>query len=121
MPDSHTRQGGEESSDERLRTLARIVAMTENLSLPSLQRMERTHAVWVKAKPKELATFIKARNPELSDAEVAYKVVVDRTTLYRSPEYRRLKAMLAATSSMPRGSKDRNGNLEAFADYDDDE
>jgi hypothetical protein len=118
MPDSFSDRLGEESSAEKELILSRIIAKYKKLPLARLQRIERTQDEWVESKPKELATFIKARKPELSDAEVAYKVVVDRSTPSRWDEYRRLKALLAAKSSMPRGIKDRNGNLEVFDDFD---
>lgn len=118
MPNSHSNGLGEESSAEKELILSRIFAEYKKLPLARLQRIERTQDIWVMSKPKELAIFIKARKPELSDSEVAYKVVANRSTIWRSDEYRRLKAVLAATSSMPHGSKDRNGNVEAYDDFD---
>ena len=63
---------------------------------------------------KRRAVHLKAMNPEISDANIAVMVGVDRSTLYRSEEYRRLKEAMTPTPSTPCGSFDKDGNIEAF-------
>ena len=68
---------------------------------------------------KEMAIALTVNSPYLSVAEIAEKVGVARTTPYKWPKFMSLWAGLQAahaSASPPRGSKGRDGILEAIDD-----
>ena len=60
------------------------------------------------------AMHLKAFRPELSDTTVAKLVGVNRSTLHRSNEYQRFKALLSEPSEPLHGTADSEGNIEAW-------
>jgi hypothetical protein len=70
------------------------------------------------AQRKALALGLRLLYPDMTDDEIARAARVSRRTLFRWEEYRRLKIALRKMSKRPRGYKDRDGNLEAWAEDD---
>jgi hypothetical protein len=63
---------------------------------------------------RKRAVHIKLLNPGFSDSLVAKMVGVHRSTLSTWPEYRRLKAALKILPTLPDGTVDDNGFIEAY-------
>jgi hypothetical protein len=56
-----------------------------------------------------------ADNPELSDADIAKKAGVNRTSLYRMKKFKKTKEILKRSKEdLPRGSKSKDGDMEAW-------
>lgn len=111
-------QPNEQPEDERRRLIDEYFAEVRGDSLASIRRLVKMRSFLSEAKATRLATFIKASQPELTDTEIADMVGVDRSTLYRDHEYRRLKAILTAKSDFLRGEKKQNGSVDAWEDED---
>jgi hypothetical protein len=62
-----------------------------------------------------LALVTLAKHPDWTDAEIARNVGCNRTSLYRWRKYTQARELVEqGRNSLPTGSKDRDGNLEAW-------
>jgi hypothetical protein len=68
---------------------------------------------------KELAVGMRLLHPDWTEQRIAKAVGVSRQTLYRWPAYDAARKAVIRLRSLPTGSKDRDGNMEAW--YDEDE
>lgn len=65
--------------------------------------------------PEERALALLVKHPDWSQAQMAQAVGVGRTSLYRFRRYQAAReALQTGKADMPRGSKDKDGNLEAW-------
>ncbi len=75
--------------------------------------------------PEERALALLVKHPDWTQAAMAKAAGVNRTTLYRFRRYQAAReALQAGKADIPHGSKDKNGNIEAwdsdtFCDTDD--
>jgi hypothetical protein len=95
--------------------LARYLPESENGAPPAEENAPGQAA----AQRKALALGLRLLYPYMTDDEIAQAAKVSRRTLFRWDEYRRLKIALRKMSPRPRGTKDREGNLEAWTDDED--
>jgi len=91
--------------------LEAVIASLVELSPRAQRAMLRFLSTWAGAEAEQRAMLLKLLLPDLSDGVVAQVAGVDRSTLFRRPRYRRLKAILAAPPSLPRGAVDGDGGL----------
>jgi hypothetical protein len=69
------------------------------------------------AQRKALALGLRYLHPDMTDQEIARAAGISRRTLFRWDEYNTLKKVQRGLLPRPpRGFKDRQGNLEAWAD-----
>jgi hypothetical protein len=71
---------------------------------------------FARAQRKALALGLRYLYPRLTDEEIAQAVGVSRRTLFRWEEYSALKRAQRSLWRLPNGSKDADGNLEAWED-----
>jgi hypothetical protein len=68
------------------------------------------------AQRKALAVGLRYLYPDMTDDQIARAAGVSRRTLFRWAEYNTLKKAQRELYKLPRGFKDKDGNLEAWAD-----
>lgn len=112
MPDLYTERAGEEA--ERIRLISDATAVLQQLPMSRLRRGVKTLPYFTEAKAKKVARFLKEHWPDMSIDEIADTVGLDRSTLYRDRPFRLLIALQSGEIRLPRGSKDKDGNLEAY-------
>lgn len=71
------------------------------------------------AQRKALALGLRYLYPDMTDDEIAQSAGVSRRTLFRWEEYTTLKKVQREVYKRPRGTKDREGNLEAWTEEED--
>jgi len=69
-----------------------------------------------KLSSRSIALILLKQEPRWTDTRIAKEVGVSRTSLYRWPEYEMLRKLLRKQWSLPRGSKDKDGRVEAIAE-----
>ncbi|WP_422927512.1 hypothetical protein [Singulisphaera sp. PoT] len=83
---------------------------------PALGSLVVMLSIWTGLEPRRKALLLRTLMPELKDGIVAAACGVNRSTLFKWPEYARLKAFQKHPSSVMRGEQDEDGNIEAWLD-----
>jgi len=69
-----------------------------------------------KLPPRSMALILRKEHRDWTNTRIAKEVGVERTSLYRWPEYKKLCKLMREQWSLPRGSKDKDGSIEAIAE-----
>lgn len=65
---------------------------------------------------RSTALILLKEHPDWKDNRIAKEAGVNRSSLYRWPEYKLLRQLLLKERSLPRGSKNKDGSIEAIAE-----
>lgn len=65
---------------------------------------------------RSTAIILLKEHPDWKDNRIAKEAGVNRSSLYRWPEYKLLRQLLLEERSLPRGSKNKDGSIEAIAE-----
>jgi hypothetical protein len=103
-----------DADDFQSLTNAIVVGIQSMDSIEELRLILAIFEQWLQMRPKQRALLIKALFPTIVDQKVADCCGVRRRTLYRWPEFRRLKSLVGQRFSMFRGHKCADGVVEAF-------
>jgi hypothetical protein len=91
-----------------------VLAALADLSPSALTGTVRFLSAWTGLPAERRALLLRILIPDLSDDEVAQVCGVHRCTLYRWESYRRLKVILSGVPSVPKGTVDADGIIEAW-------
>jgi hypothetical protein len=80
--------------------------------------VQEASTVRTSAQRKALALGLRYLFPDMTDDQIARAAGVSRRTLFRWAEYTTLKKAQREQYKLPRGCKDKEGNLEAWTDED---
>jgi len=103
------------------RILYRLEDINEELDflLEALTDLSTTKITEREQQPKlnrrSVALILLKQHPDWTDTKIAKEAGVRRTSPYRWPEYKKLRQLLRKPWSLPRGSKGKDGSIEAIA------
>jgi hypothetical protein len=111
-PKRRGRGGSPLSADHAL--IKALIAALLQLHPKSLGGMIRFHHKVMSIPRRQRAAHFREFMPEETDEQIAAMVGVNRTTVYEWPEYVEAAERLKRVYTLPRGSRDEDGNLEAW-------
>ena len=91
-----------------------IFSSLKSLSGRDQQVLISLMSLWLGLKARKRALFVKLVVPGLTDDEVARRAGVSRTSLFRWPEYLRLKGHVDPRRRDRRGFKTKDRSIEGF-------
>jgi len=93
---------------------AAIIAAYRQMDPDDLRRRALLDNTLERINRPAFAALLKVANPRLTGDLIATMVGVNRTTLYSWPEFKRAAESSKRVDSLPRGSFDADGDIEAW-------